>query len=338
MSIWSKVLVGVILVATLPFFYLSARLLKTNKAWRDEVKRWQADADQKTAGPPDLDTLARQVREAGVKLHDVIVDRGRVWRDVKPERAFNSNTGKGSVTIESPAPHRLTPKMVLFAFDPTGYLGEFQIAEAGEKSVALEPHRKLSDRQLKRVSSSPGNWTLYEVLPIDRNGLFAGLDKEALTKLMPADRVDEYAKDGQDAQASDPPERVRMVDGQPIYERRLTDYGLLFHEMDRQISIAADLKLAAQKDVASLEAAVADAKKQVESHSAEIVNLKKELARSQTERDLMTAQCKALNQAIAQTRGQMKQAFQENRALAQEWVEIQTRLAHERGVGAASTQ
>ena len=338
MSIWSKVLVGVILVATLPFFYLSVRLLKTNKAWRDEVNRWQSAAYQAASGPPELDTLAREVREAGVKLHDVIVDRGRVWRDVNPEKAFNSNTGKGSVAIESPSPHRLTPKMVLFAFDLTGYLGEFQVAEAGEKTVALEPHMKLSDRQLKRVSSSPGNWTLYEVMPIDRNGLFAGLDKETLTKLLPAERVDEYAKDGQEAQASDPPERVLTVDGKRIYERRLNDYGMLFHEMDRQISIGVDLKLAAQKDVASLEAAVADAKKQVVFHSAEIADLKKELARSQAERDLMTAQCKTLNQAIARTRGEMKQAFQDNRTMAQQWGEIQTRLAQERGVASTATQ
>jgi hypothetical protein len=338
MNIWSKVLVGVILVATLPFFYLSARLLKTNKAWRDEINRWQAAAKQATYGPPDLDTLARDVRDASVKLHDVIVDRGRVWQDVKPERAFNSNTGKGSVSIESPSPHRLTPKMVLFAFDSTGYLGEFQITEAGEKSVALEPHIKMSDRQLKRVASSASNWTLYEVMPIDRNGLFAGLDKDALSKLLPAERVDEYLKDGQEALASDPPERVLTIDGKRMYERRLNDYEMLFHEMDRQIAVASDLRLAAQKDAASLEAAVADAKKQVEFHAAEIADLKKELARSQAERELMTAQCKALNQAIAQTRGEMKQAFQENRAMAQDWAEIQTRLAQQRGGSSTVTE
>ncbi|MES1212993.1 MAG: hypothetical protein ABUL64_00265, partial [Singulisphaera sp.] len=189
MSIWSKVLVVLILVATLPFFYLSMRLLKTNQAWRSEANKWEQAVSQQLNGPPDLATLTEEARLANVKLHDVVVDRGRVWSNVTPERPFNSNNGKGSVLVESPAPHRIVPKMVLFAFDPTGYLGEFQVTEAGEKSVALEPNMTLSERQLKRVSTSPGNWTLYEVMPIDRHDIFTGLDQDALSKLLPAERV-----------------------------------------------------------------------------------------------------------------------------------------------------
>ena len=45
--------------------------------------------------------------------------------------------------------------MVLFAFDPSGYLGEFQVTEAGEKSVTIEPNMKMSERQLKRSFDQP---------------------------------------------------------------------------------------------------------------------------------------------------------------------------------------
>ncbi|HVU90056.1 MAG TPA: hypothetical protein VHD36_22175 [Pirellulales bacterium] len=333
MSIWSKVLIALILVATLPFFYFSLRLLKTNQAWRSEVNKWEQDLGRQVDGPPDLATLTEEVRVANVKLHDIVVDRGRVWTSVNPERAFNSNTGKGNVVIEAPVPHRMTAKMVVFAFDPTGYLGEFQVTEAGEKSVTLEPNMRMSDRQLKRVSTSPGNWTLYEVMPIDRHDIFTGLDQEALGKLLPAERVKDYVRDNQPAEANDPPSRV--IDGK--FERQLTDYGMLFHEMDRQISTAADLKAAAQKDAASLDTAVADAKQQVAFHTKEIADLKKELATSRNERDMMTAQCKALRAEIAQTRVDMKKEFQKNRALAQRWNDLQTHLAELHETSAVAT-
>lgn len=334
MSIWSKVLIALILVATLPFFYLSLRLLKTNQAWRSEVNKWEKDVAAKVDGPPDLATLAEEVRVANVKLHDIVVDRGRVWTNVNPERAFNSNTGKGNVLIEAPAQHRITPKMVLFTFDPSGYLGEFQVTEAGEKSVTLEPNMKMSDRQLKRVSTSPGNWTLYEVMPIDRHDIFTGLDQEALGKLLPADRVKDYARDGQAAEAGDP--QARVIDGK--FERQLTDYGMLFHEMDRQISTAADAKIAAEKDAASLTASVADAKEQVAFHTKEIADLKKELDTSRKESEMMAAQCNALNDQIAKTRVEMKTEFQKTRALAQRWTEIQTHLAELHETSAVATQ
>ena len=248
-----------------------------------EVNKWQQDVVRQVDGPPDLTTLTEEVRVANVKLHDVVVDRGRVWTSVNPERAFNSNTGKGNVLIEAPAPHRLTAKMVLFAFDPSGYLGEFQVTEAGEKSVTIEPNMEMSERQLKRVSTSPGNWTLYEVMPIDRHDIFTGLDQEALGKLLPAERVNDYARDTQAAQATDP--QARVFDGK--FERQLTNYGMLFHEMDRQISTAADAKVAAEKDAASLTAAVADAKEQVAFHTKEIADLKKELATSRKESEMI---------------------------------------------------
>ena len=334
MSIWSKVLVGLIFVATLPFFYLSLRLLKTNDAWRKEANQWQASVKQVTGGPPDLDTLAQEVRDARGQLHDIVVDRGRVWSNVNPERAFNSNTGKGTVVVEQPAPHRLTPKMVLFVFDPNSYLGEFQVAEAGDTTVSLDPSIKMSDRQLKRLSTSAGNWTMYEVMPIDRHGIFTGLDKEALTKMLPPDRVDAYVRDQQEAQPGDPPQRV--FDGK--YERQLTDFNMLFHELNRQISMAADMKLAAEKDVASMTSALANAKQQVAFHDAEIADTKKELARSEAERDLMKAQCLALSNEIAKSRNEMKVAFHKNRALAERWAEIQTRLAEASETETAATQ
>jgi hypothetical protein len=326
MNIWSKVLVGVILAMTLPFFYLSLRLLKTNQAWRSEVNKYERAVWDTVHGRPGqlaLDDLERSRNEASVKLHGIVFDRGRVWRNANPEKAFNASTGQGTVAVETPVPHRITPKMLLFVFAPEGYLGEFQVTDAGEKSIGLMPNMQMSERQLKRVSSSPGNWTLYEVMPVDRHDVFAGLDKVALEKMLPGDKVDEYLKDGQPAQAGDPADRV--VDGK--YVRPLTDYGYLFHELDREISVATDLRNAAAKDAKSLEAALADAKRQVEYRQKEMADLKQELARSQAERDLMSAQCEALASQLGKVRGEMKATYQQNKQLAKDWARIQATAA-----------
>ncbi len=326
MNIWSKVLVGVILVLTLPFLYLSMYLLNANRAWRDEVTKYQnavRDAVNGRPGQDSLDALAEAERKKSVKLHDIIVDRGRVWRNVQPERAFNPTTGQGTVAVQEPTPHRIAQKMILFAFDGTGYLGEFQVAEAGEKTVTLSPNMKLSERELKRLAASPGTWTLYEVMPLDRHDVFAGLDQATLEKMLPAERVSDYVRDGQEAQPGDP--QARVFNGK--FERQLTDYAMLFHELDRQIAVAADLRTAAAKDAASLDLAVADAKKQVAAHETEIADLKTELARSQAERNMMKTQVAALEKEIASTRAKMKAEFQANRARARDWAEIQTRLA-----------
>ncbi|MBI2823077.1 MAG: hypothetical protein HYX69_00135 [Planctomycetia bacterium] len=326
MSIWSKVLVALVFVALLPFFYLSSRLLRTNEAWRGEVEKWRRAVFAANEGPPprlNLDQLALAERDARAALHEAVVDRGRVWTPANPEKAFDASSGEGTVKIDVPSPHRILPKMVLFAFDSDGYLGEFQAMAATDTTVSLAPDMKMSERQLKRLAASAGNWTLYEVMPIDRHEAFAGLDKEKLAAMLPAASVNEYAKDGQPASADDPPQNV--VDGK--YQRNLNDYDQLFHELDRQISEVADLSTAAAKDAASIQAALADAKEQVAFHQTEIADLRQELDRSQVEQKLITRKRESLETALAATRADLAATFQENRRLAQQWAAMQNEAA-----------
>lgn len=338
MSIWSKVLVALVLVAILPFFYLSTRLLKTQNVWSGEVEKWRKGVTAAVEGPPprlSLDQLTAAEREQRVALHGIVVDRGRVWTPVNPEKAF-SNAGEGTVKVEAPSPHRILPKTVLFAFDPDGYLGEFQVTAATDATVSLAPNMRMSERQLKRLTASTANWTLYEVMPIDRHEAFAGLDKEKLAALMPGESeesINQYAKDGQPAGPDDPPQNV--VDGK--YQRQLNDYDQLFHELDRQISQMADLSTAAAKDAASIEAALADAKRQVAFHQTEIADLQQELARSQAEQKLITQKRESLEGALVQTRNDMADTFRKNRALAQEWADLQIRMARQYDERTAST-
>ena len=121
MSIWSKVLVGLILATVLPFFYLSVRLLKTNQAWRTQVNAWEKRLQETEDGNPaagklSLSELAKAVETQKTLLHDVVADRGRVWTGVKPEKPFDGATGEGAVIVDAPNPHQIQPKMILFAF------------------------------------------------------------------------------------------------------------------------------------------------------------------------------------------------------------------------------
>lgn len=330
MSIWSKVLVGLILASVLPFFYFSVRLLKTNQAWRTQVNTWEkkvrdAEEGNPAAGQLSLIDLTRAVENEKMLLHDIVADRGRVWTGVKPERPFDAATGEGAVIVDAPNPHQIQPKMVLFAFTGSTYLGEFVVTEVNAARVALRSNLAMSERQLKRLAAAGGEWTLTEVMPIDRHDIFAGMDKEALEKALPAESVKEYLKDGQPAEPNDPPARV--VDNK--YERQLHDYGLIFHEMGREITVAIDLREAAKKDAESLEAALADAKKQVAFHEAEIKGLKAELAHSEEERKLITAEQETLLASLTETQNAIKSTLAQNRRLAAEWSNMQNAAADE---------
>lgn len=329
MSIWSKVLVGLILVSVLPFFYLSVRLLKTNQAWRTQVNAWEKKIRETEEGNPaqgklSLSELAKAVEDQKTQLHDVIADRGRVWTGVKPER-FDAATGEGAVIVDTPNPNQIQPKMILFAFSGDAYLGEFFVTDVKEAKVSLRKNLEMSDRQLKRLAAATGEWTLTEIMPIDRHDIFVGMDKEALKKALPEASYKEYEKDGEPAKESDPADRV--VDGK--YERQLYDYVLLFHDLGREITIEIDRVEAAKKDAASLAAAVADAQKQVTFHEAEIKELKAELAHSEEERKLIIAEHKALSQSLTAVRAEIKTSLAENRQLATKWSEIQTAAAEE---------
>jgi hypothetical protein len=329
MSIWSKVLVGLIMASVLPFFYLSVRLLKTNQAWRTQVNAWEKKLKETEEGNPaagklSISELSRAVENEKAVLHDIVADRGRVWTGVKPEK-FDSATGVGAVVVETPNPHQIQPKMIVFAFSGGNYLGEFFVTEVQAAKVGLRSNLALSDRQSKRLAAATGEWTLTEIMPIDRHDVFAKMDQAALEKALPAESLQEYLKDGKPADANDPPARKNGEN----YERQLHDYGLIFHEMGREITVEIDLVEAAKKDAASLAAAVADAEKQVKFHEAEIKELKAELAHSEQERKLIVAEEQTLRSSLTATRAAIKASLAENRQLAVKWSNKQTAAAEE---------
>jgi hypothetical protein len=156
MSIWNKVLIGLILLASIGFFILGARALKTHQYWQSEAERleqelaWQRDrelvlmeglsAPEVTAreerleeiggdtatgfeqGKQELEELGGQarmgLRQVQLALDEQLVDRGRVWRGCRPQPSpETAQTGQIKVIVELPRPHRITPNTVLWGFD-----------------------------------------------------------------------------------------------------------------------------------------------------------------------------------------------------------------------------
>lgn len=326
MSIWSKVLVVLILLATLPFLYLAMMTLKVNANWRaianDKEKQIREIA-------PVVEQLQADLRKNKTAIHDVLVDRGRVWYNAVPK---NFNKGAAVVQIDNPTPHGILDKTVLYVFDARpkqeggAYLGEFKVTGVDEKAkqIQLQETMRLLPHQVQHLqNSTKGPWTLYEVMPGDRPDLLAQLPPNELDALLPADVRKEYAKDGQPAEAGDAPERV--VNGK--YQRALRDYSELFHELDRQLSVMRDEQAAAEKDLAAVTTAHADALKQVAFTDAEIKDLQAELDRSNKERAVVTAHRKALEASLASAKAELQKTLDENKQLAGEITNHQLQAA-----------
>ncbi|MHB1037295.1 MAG: hypothetical protein ACYC35_23300 [Pirellulales bacterium] len=366
MSIWSKVLIGLIMVAALGFFYMAASTLQIQRAWREEVRKYEnalatirkQNRDLKE-GAEAADAAAMGIRQTEMELHKVLIDRGRVWYGCKPERAADVKTGEVKVAVNLPNPHRIKDKTVLYVFEEKAreaggaYLGEFQAKAVADKQVTLEPVTTttadgklvvgMTGRELKRLAASTGTWTIYEVMPIDSHEIFTGLDDAKLKAMVPAASYPEYAKDGKPAGANDPAERVveiQAADGSKskVYQRQLTDYGILFDELQRQRAIKLDEIDATTKDNQRIAAAKADVDQEGQYLQAQIAKSNKELAWNKHEVTSVKEYRLALETELGKVQAAMKQTYAANKAVADELAAIQWKATQEINARTGSAQ
>jgi hypothetical protein len=222
MSIWNKVLIGLIIVASLGFFYMALRTLKTHQNWRQKAHQHQVKIEQVreesrrlVEGTGENEAYQPGIERLGLDLAKVLVDRGRVWRDCKPQAGQQTaQTGLVSVATD---PRGIAPKTVLYVFEGTDvqkggrYVGEFKAVKVDEANKLLElaPSMQMTPAELQRLTASAAGkapWIVYEVMPVDGRWVFAQVDKdeearkkheENLRSLFPAQIAEEYLKDGQ---------------------------------------------------------------------------------------------------------------------------------------------
>lgn len=334
MSILSRVLVGLILVASIGFFILAAYNLKARTAWEQEIQRIEkllpplvkqievlTNGDE-NAQPPQLG-----IRQLEVQMHDLMASRGKVWRGCN---VLKKQGNEVLVEVSLPDPHQIQDKMVLYAFEESeqgGYIAEFKVAGIADKNVSLQPTMTFQfPWQLKRVNQSQGPWSLYEKMPGDRHDVFLGLNQQQLATLMPGrppdirpvppEVLEEYVRDLTPAQPNDPPDRV--MDGR--YERPLNDYEVYFHWVHAQVASLSDQIAAATADRALAEKLRDDAQKEVAGRQKTIdETLKPDLAEVQGEVEVIGAHLAALQKRFAEVEADIQQTQAENKRLAAQW-------------------
>ncbi len=332
MNIWSKVLIGLILFSSLFLFYFAMRMLRTEQVWHKAVRSYDApleNAQKKAELAVDGDRNAtppqQGIRDLRVKLHDFMVDRGRVWKNCVPQQV-DPASGLSKVAVEFPDPHRIQDKSIIYVFEEGEagrYLGEFKVEGVAEKLVTLTPTMKLSPRQLDKIKGTRAAWLLYERMPVDRHDVFAGYDQQQLAAMMPgvpANVLDEYLRNGQDAQPDDSEDRV--MNGK--YERQLRDYNVYFHEMHSQIASMQDQVAAATTDLGIVQKSRDVTQKEVELRQEEIdKEIKPELEVVSAELELATAYRQQLEDKLAEVQQEVDETIKKNKELAARWTELQ---------------
>jgi hypothetical protein len=337
MNVWSKVILGFILVGSMVLFYLAVCTLAANRAWREAAKSYDPKLEQarkdiaqieegnETATPP----LPR-LSQLDVKLHDLMVGRGKVWRGCKANN-LNPMTLELLIDVTSPDPHQIPDKMVLYVFEEGEggqFIGEYKVAGLGDKQVSLLPTmmppipKMLADLK-SRIGNTKSFWSLYEKLPTDRHDVFRGYSQEQLGQLMPGvppEVLQEYLRDGTDKQAGDPDDR--LVKGK--YERPLRDYEIYLHELFSQIAQLRDQIAAASNDKALGEKLKADTEMEVQARQALIdKTLKPELDKAKGELAVITGHRNALQEKLAAVSTKVDETLAENKRLLKRWTAIQ---------------
>jgi hypothetical protein len=241
-----------IFLSSMMFAFLAAAVLKNKSVWMTKHQQLAAELEEEQQKSHDLEfgplgagaESEESLRGLENALKRVVVDRGRVWRDVQSAGAQGNlltlRFPERNVTgVDSPPPlHRLQPGAVVYGFKekdgpdgwkvPALFMGEFVVQpNPGPDTVVVAPSLPMDPIQVQQVNDQTTTWALYEVMPIDAHYKFEGLTDEQIRELLmpggwhtrPAmaplpmyeETVAQYLRDGEDATESDPPERIWTV-------------------------------------------------------------------------------------------------------------------------------
>jgi hypothetical protein len=333
MSIWNKILLGLILVSLLAFFYISARMLKTQKYWSELAGKFETRIGELQKEDKDLQPNIEQMRS---ELKKLSVDRQRVWYDCDPAVNINRQTGAVSVAvkIEKPSPSGISKGSILHVFEAAGtaqkgrYLGEFKATAAADKQITLEPAFNLTSADLEKLATAKKPWNLYDSLPHDSHEILAQLNEQDKKAMLPPDVVEEYIKDGQAA-----------ADGK-TYERPLRNYNYLFDAYRMKITELADQEQAMVRDWQLVKAAQEDALRQVQFYQKQATVTKALRDKFISQRDAVMAHLDKVKEKLAEIKQTAAKLYEDNKAMAGQIAKIQldaTRLIDQRTRAMAQT-
>jgi hypothetical protein len=332
MSIWNKVLLGLIAVASLGFLYLAARSLQTHASWMSTAQKLEKSIERVAEENRVLlegDNGQPGINQLLVEKHNWLIDRPRVWPNCTVQ--VKTDKPKATATIAAamdlPTPHGIAANSTLYAFEmgaadkPPRYLGEFNVTKAEEKSISLSPAYPLSQADLKRLDEAArAPWSFYDYLPQDNHETFAVATDEQKNALLPKDTVAEYLKDGKPATEQDPKERINA--GRQ-YVRFLRDYPQIFNFFRKQATVLNDEIEATTRDKALVDESLADAQRQVQFAQNQITDVKARLDKKTKEDQAVVKLRDQLQEKLASIIEAVKSLIEKNKAMAGQIAEKQ---------------
>jgi hypothetical protein len=333
MSIWNKILLGLIFVSSLGFFYMSAWMLKTQKNWSVRAEQYA----KKISDLQDEDKITEQggtvggefkpgIEQLSADLFKLNVDRQRVWYKCDPQVNLNRQTGAVSikVTVDQPSLSGIANKSIIYAFEdapaPQGrYLGEFKVTAVADKQITLEPAFKLTPEDLKKLAEPRKPWNLYDSLPHDSHEIMEQLNNQEMEAMLPKDSVRQYIDDGKPAPSGAP--AADISDGK--YVRPLRDYGYLFNIDRLHITELVDRLEAGVRDNQMVDNALADAKLQVKYWQDQGKVAKAFLADMDRQLGALNDYLAKLQKKLADTNAALMELTKNNKAMAGQIAKIQ---------------
>lgn len=319
MSVWNKILLGLICVISLGFFHAAARTVKTYQYWANKANDFEKRLKEVNAEIVSLRTADHKspradktigVQQLRIDLGRVLANRGRIWPRCEKQKAAvaPSGTMEVKVSTEESVPN---DKMLLYVFEegddqlPGKYLGEFYVKAVGEKQVVLASTTQLVSSLSKHVTESKSPWVLYEMMPTDEHEAFANLteDQKNWFANLPGDQ-----------------KKWGLVDKS---ERPLRDYLEIFRTCEMHRTLFADRRESASRDLSYLEAASQEAKNQEALAEKEKTQVKKELDWAKAELTAVADLFASRQDRLKEFQMLVKDAIAKNHEYAQEIAKLQ---------------
>jgi hypothetical protein len=310
MSIWNKILLGLIGIASLFFFHAAARTVKTYKYWSEKVVAFEKALESKRADNVSLKTADRShpradntigVQQLRIDLGRVLANRGRIWTNIQMQSAADDK-GFVKVAVSSDDTGFVT-KMVVYAFEegddqsPGKYLGEYKVdsVDANAKRIGLVSTTPLSTGLAENVAKSKKTpWVLYEMMPTDDPAVFASLPDD-MRKYVP----EEFLKNTKPG-----------PNGEFGRDRR--DYLAIFRACEEYRTLYQDRMETADRDVKNLKAAYEAVNIQESAVEREKTRVTMENERAQKELSAVTDHYAALQRMLAFNQMAVKAAINAN--------------------------
>jgi hypothetical protein len=323
--VYQVILVWFVFAASMAMVYMSARTLKTHQAWRSTFQAWQKavdDVERENVVIQGGVENGAEIVEPGIdqlrtELHRAVVGRGTVWFNVKIEK-LDPKTGVGELTIDSPQPHDIVSKMVLFVFEqkPVAeggkYLGEFKVTkgESTTKTIEIAPNLPLTDQDRQRLAQAKSPLALYAVMPVDDAKLYAAMTPEERHALFPdksPEGLAEYAS----------------------VDRPLHDYEYFFHQnsVDRELLAAAIATT--QNNLQRMETAQKTADEDVAYRQGEKVALSGDREKFRFEQKAIHTYLQSLQKKLVDVRADWQTSLSATIQTARKIQRIQIRAAEE---------